>query len=72
MRCTCCSQSWEVQPSDCGCFGSSPIHPSAWYDLTVLDLYTSLAFAGTAATAFCEALEHASQQAGLNARHDDR
>jgi hypothetical protein len=44
MRCSNCSEQWEVPPAAVGLFPNAPIVGSAWFDQSLLDMYTELAF----------------------------
>jgi hypothetical protein len=71
VRCSCCQEAFEIQAADCGCFASSPVQPSEWYDLDLLVLYKNLTYqAGTSATTFAMALNRAqpSRQHPVNER----
>ena len=71
VRCSACKDTYEIPPSLCRCFGSSPVQPLDWYDTSVLDMYSSLAYTdGTSATVFCQALDSVCDKAGVPHTHD--
>jgi hypothetical protein len=56
VLCSCCNRTWEVQPSDAGFFGNSPIVPGVWFSTQLLSLYTCLYNAGLSATNYADSL----------------
>lgn len=64
VRCSCCSEEWEVQPASAGFFGSSPSQPFAWFSQQLLDLHTQLSTSGTSTTSMAAALDKANVKNG--------
>jgi hypothetical protein len=63
IACSACpGPAWEVNALDCGCGASAPVQPGYWVEQAVLDLYTPLAFSGTALASFAAALTSQQQQ----------
>jgi hypothetical protein len=45
VACHACGETWELSPAQLGCFGSTPVVPSTWFDKQFLRFYRHLALA---------------------------
>jgi hypothetical protein len=46
IACKACGDTWDVSPSDIGCFGSTPVLPNTWFDKQFLLCYRQLVLTG--------------------------
>lgn len=63
LKCSCCTEEWELQAAAAGFFGSSPVQPAVWFSSQLLDLYSTLFQSGLSATSWCEGISTATRTA---------